>query len=367
MATNIKYGVFLLVLSLFCAACEQPRESIVLPTDELEIESFSVNGTEAIKDSALNSLYVIMPAGTDLTALAPEIVITDGATVVPASGETVDFSHKTVNYRVSYGNVYRDYIVKVIKETGSKIGFIGWEDAPSSTNAEIAWAWMQQQYSGNAEYVSLWDLQTGVKDIYDYCMLWYYTDAWDGSWDLPFRAKEPPLVAFMKEYLENGGNLLLTGFSSQWVTTLDITADGKPVNNIYGHENKLLSTAEGIAPASSGHPLFAGLQTDENGVIPLMSAETINNNTAVWYLKDWGGYDNSLAVWRDATGGMELATDIVDGDAIRVTAAEFAPNSERRGRVLTIGVGTYEWLRSGNDYDANIKQLTINAIEYLRK
>lgn len=370
MATKIKTPIMLAVLALLACACTEKRDSLILPEGDLAITSFSINGVEAVTDSIVGQLYVTLPAGTDLSALAPQVSVSEGASVSPASGETIDFRGRTVNYRVTYGNAYRDYAVRILKAKGSKIGFIGWEDAVSNASAETAWNWLSSQYGDEAEYVSLWDLQTGTKDIYEYGTLWYYTDA-DGNsgWALPFRAAEAPLTAVVKDYLQEGGNLLLTGFSVRWVENLGLSDDGRPANNLYGHENKTLTADEGIAPSQPGHALFEGLETDENGVIPLVqSGATIDNNTAVWYLKDWGGYENSFDEWREATGGTELATDVVDGDANRVTACEFAPTASHRGRAICIGIGTYQWLDDGsNSYAGNIKQLTINALEYLLK
>ncbi|MGI6269250.1 MAG: DUF4886 domain-containing protein [Candidatus Howiella sp.] len=59
-------------------------------SDEKEILSFSIDG-RAGKISGLN-IFVDLPFDADLTALTPEITVSDGATVTPATGEAQDFS-----------------------------------------------------------------------------------------------------------------------------------------------------------------------------------------------------------------------------------------------------------------------------------
>lgn len=366
----MKKNIFIYMLCiLLITSCEQQRESLELPS-EVGITFFSINGSAGIMDSVNNYIFVTLPSGTDLSDLQPEISISKGAVVCPGNGESVDFNHRLINYRVSSGNLYHDYIVKVIKETGNKIGFIGWEDSPYTEKQQAAFQWLSETYGYQAEYVSLWDIQTEAKDIYDYGVIWFYSDATGTDWKLPFRAYEEPLTARVIEYLTNGGNLLLTSFPVQWVQTLGITADEKNVNNLYGYENKVITSDEGLHVGNQAHhPIFEGLVQEGTSFIPLMgSGATIQNNTAVWYLASWGEYDNSLANWRDATGGTDLATDIVDGDAVRVVAAEFPASITRKGKTICIGSGFYEWAVQGsNPYSDNIEKLTSNAINYLNK
>ena len=71
---------------------------------ELRISSFKIDGIEGKIDEAALTIRLTLPAGTNLTALVPEVQIVSNATVVtPSDGETVDFSdqHYGVNYTVS--------------------------------------------------------------------------------------------------------------------------------------------------------------------------------------------------------------------------------------------------------------------------
>ena len=80
-----------------------PTEATIeLP--ELRISSFKIDGIEGKIDEAALTIRLTLPAGTNLTALVPEVQIVSNATVVtPSDGETMDFSdqHYGVNYTVS--------------------------------------------------------------------------------------------------------------------------------------------------------------------------------------------------------------------------------------------------------------------------
>ena len=80
-----------------------PTEATIeLP--ELRISSFKIDGIEGKIDETALTIRLTLPAGTNLTALIPEVQIVSNATIVtPSDGETVDFSdqHYGVNYTVS--------------------------------------------------------------------------------------------------------------------------------------------------------------------------------------------------------------------------------------------------------------------------
>ena len=64
------------------------------------ITSFTVEGVAGTIDEAAKTITAILPNGTDLTALSPDIVISANATVSPASGASQDFSNP-VTYTVT--------------------------------------------------------------------------------------------------------------------------------------------------------------------------------------------------------------------------------------------------------------------------
>ncbi|MDR1973666.1 MAG: hypothetical protein LBQ31_03215 [Bacteroidales bacterium] len=113
-----------LVSSMIFFSCSKPKDTLDL-TGDVNIHSFSIDGVEGIIDPATATIKVIMPVGTDLTALAPTISLGTGATVTPASGQVIDFSESAkqggaVTYTVSNTDLYQKYSV-VVEEVSAKI------------------------------------------------------------------------------------------------------------------------------------------------------------------------------------------------------------------------------------------------------
>jgi hypothetical protein len=79
---------------------------MTLPNSEANILTFIIENQvgETIIDQLQSSVTVTMPYGQNLTALSPFIQISAGATIIPASGESVDFSQGAVNYTVTAEN-----------------------------------------------------------------------------------------------------------------------------------------------------------------------------------------------------------------------------------------------------------------------
>jgi len=89
---------------------------LVLPNKQTDIESYSLAnqvGPESI-DKLSHTVSLEVPYGTDVSALAPTIELSDGATIAPISGVARDFS-KPVTYTVTAedGTTIQDWMVSV--------------------------------------------------------------------------------------------------------------------------------------------------------------------------------------------------------------------------------------------------------------
>ena len=80
---------------------------------ENRILKFSVCGTAGVIDEASGTIMVTLPEGTDVSAVIPEITISDGANIDPVSGEAVDLRNARV-YTVTNGTESRQYVVTVV-------------------------------------------------------------------------------------------------------------------------------------------------------------------------------------------------------------------------------------------------------------
>jgi len=102
MKKNATKGAFLLmILVLLCAwavtGCEDD------PNVEKNIFSFTIGDSKGVIDEVNRRITVTVPAGTDITKLAPVITLSKGAKISPASGAEVDFTNG-VNYKVTAEN-----------------------------------------------------------------------------------------------------------------------------------------------------------------------------------------------------------------------------------------------------------------------
>lgn len=83
----------------------QIPEQITL-SDETDILSFDLNQQTNVAsiDDVAHTVLIEVLNGTDLTALTPEITVSNGASINPASGETIDFSNGAVSFLVTAEN-----------------------------------------------------------------------------------------------------------------------------------------------------------------------------------------------------------------------------------------------------------------------
>lgn len=84
----------------------------VTPVTGARITAFSVLGVEGVIDQSVGTITVTLPAGTDVTAVAPDVTVTAGAVVSPVSGEVVNLTTPLV-YTVTLGEDSRSYTVTV--------------------------------------------------------------------------------------------------------------------------------------------------------------------------------------------------------------------------------------------------------------
>ena len=81
--------------------------------NEKSILSFVIDGREGDINEIAKEVEVMMPEGTDVTQLVPTIVVSEGATVEPASGVAQDFTNP-----VPYTVTAAIYMVSVIVDSG---------------------------------------------------------------------------------------------------------------------------------------------------------------------------------------------------------------------------------------------------------
>jgi hypothetical protein len=113
---RIRALALMAIAALAFAGC--PGTGSPSPSGEKRILGFTVTvGGQEVRgdiDEPNNRITLTLPTGTDVTALAPVITLSDKATVSPASGAAQDFTNP-VTYRVTAEDgTTRDYTVTAV-------------------------------------------------------------------------------------------------------------------------------------------------------------------------------------------------------------------------------------------------------------
>lgn len=87
----------------------------VTPATGAKITAFSVLGVDGVVNQSAGTITVTLPAGTNVTAVAPSVTVTAGAVVSPVSGEVVNLTAPVV-YTVTLGEEASRYTVTVTFE-----------------------------------------------------------------------------------------------------------------------------------------------------------------------------------------------------------------------------------------------------------
>jgi len=339
------------------------------------ITSFKINDLSATINNTAHTINLTLPSGTDLTALQPVIVLSEGVSISPASGSTIDFTNPVV-FTVTSGSTSVAYTANVgVPVEGINIAFLGTaatREAITNMDEKTACDWLFANYIG-AQYISFAQINSGAS-LSDIDAIWWHYDA---AQSLPSIAYNPAVTAALQSYRSNGGNLLLTTFASQYVDALGIVPPGKGPNNVFGDflpAGGVDNNSWGMSfVGNEGHPIFQGLETFQTGKANLLQGGTYRlNHTAWWFLPEWGGYGDG-AGWRTQTGGTNLASESWD-DALngRVTIAEWGTAGD--ANVVVISMGAYDWYNEpdangnpsqANAFITNIRTLTQNSLNYL--
>ena len=111
--------VYYTVTAMNGTSAQYMVEAVVHDADnEKSILSFTIDGVEGDIDEIAKTVTLVMPEGTDVTELVPTIVVSEGATISPASGEAQDFT-SLVTYTVTAQNgTTAEYTVSVVVEGG---------------------------------------------------------------------------------------------------------------------------------------------------------------------------------------------------------------------------------------------------------
>ncbi|MDR2805027.1 MAG: DUF5018 domain-containing protein, partial [Dysgonamonadaceae bacterium] len=113
---KIKYSVMAALFTVCFASCTSESRDDVDLSGGVDITSFTVSGVEGVIDQIAQTIKVLLPPNADLSSLTPVVAVSDGATVSPSPGETINFSNSETTpivYKVVNKNRYNVYKVQI--------------------------------------------------------------------------------------------------------------------------------------------------------------------------------------------------------------------------------------------------------------
>ena len=257
-------------------------------------------------------------------------------------------------------------------------------------------AWFEANYieKGIGRWVKLPEAAMG--DLSALKAIWVNVDRVDLP-DLETAGINADVVAGLKAYVENGGNLFVTkqanniiyemgrmGFAPNWAN------GGYHMGGDNWSINPYLALWEGLGGVidRSEHPIYKGLVTEvqpDHGkdVFPMVGANARTDNNCFWI--DYFRKDPETGGKMEATEGY---THYDNGNPLRLSEYEadwnltvlgvwgqvqdhcsgglvvFNPEGTFKGTIISCGFAAYQWGTS-NLFIDNVQKLTANALEIL--
>ncbi len=345
--------------------------------DDARILSFKLNNTyTGVIDQNAKTIIVRVPSTEDVTRMIPSMTLSEGASVSPKAGETIDFTNP-VKFTVTYNTAQVVYTVTVLVSDAPSVVYVGLANSIDGLNPEekTAAEWLLTNVA-NAQYASFDDVRLKRIDLSKCKLIWWHLHI-DGGIDNEnkFDQAAPEAVSaavVMKELYNNGMNFLLTRYGTYYAVKLGATLDNRVPNNCWGQVEETGEIVGGpwnfFMKDNTSHPIYQNLimsSDTPDGVFTFDTGYRTTNSTAQWHIgSDWGGYP-TLEDWREKTGAKDLG---YGGDGA-VVVWEF-PTDGTKGGIVCIGSGCYDWYAhdvdtSADRYHANVATLTKNAIDYL--
>lgn len=384
---------------------------------EASMISFDVDEIKGSINEAEKTVTLELPATADITAVTPTVVVSEGATVSPASGEAVDFT-EPVDYTVTdqSGTITNTYVVTVNQADLRRVAFIGvaaentaaaWDALDGSdfdlNDDQTAAAWFAENMPSSTTEVAYHSMEdvAGGADLSGYHAIWIQYDGgwWGGEtaqfpnnanhcllgesgigFDTPCESLASDFADAVRSYYEAGGNILLGNYAGSIVDEIGVvaSADLAPNNSFGG-----ITVDEGATDGAWGvrwsgdqsSPLFDGIvtSTDEGCPAPffiLLESGTQKKNRSNQYNLNFGPWapdgdtdplDERRAAFEEMTGASILMENCGQNEPLMV---EWTSDGSK-GTVIAVLGGTYDWYVGGVDNNDNIPTLTQNTLIYL--
>ena len=371
---NKKLLSLLIIIPLvFLASCDESGVD-ELPQLSPELIEFKVTNPEAVGeiDHENGAVLLKVPVYADITNLVPDIHVSYGSKITPASGTALDFS-SPVTFTIENGSLTKTYVVTAelgaLDTKSARILVLGIGDNANTIANEdekAATLWALNTFD-LATYMSFNALKSNPSVLNEVDAVWWHFDTSfelpGGNFVLPDIAYDEDIVSALKNFRNNGGGIYLSGFATQYLKTLDVvSAAGNPDEQGGASAEFINNDNWGISfMGHEDHPIFAGLRrTDgkdgKNDVAFLISGGASRKDNKSWW----------VVIDEDFPYGIDLAsTEWDEAHNILVLMAEF-PGTENQGKVIAFSAGAYDWFSASgeNTYLDNVKKITENILLY---
>ncbi|QUB92630.1 DUF4960 domain-containing protein [Prevotella denticola] len=298
----------------------------------------------------------------------------------------------TVKARYADGRVSEGQSVtkNITYTSNTKVGYL----IPYSNVNDIqdddekaAATWFKKTYA-NGVILTPADLDNLYPD--EYSTIWIQIDrvglakGWE---NLPAELVSNKAIAALKQYVQDGGNLLLTKHATQLAVAIGRIRD-RFAPGIFsageggvGTDNWTMQTVIGVGQAEPydhrSHKAFEGLAVNHDyphETFGLEGPGLREDHNCMWDLNAYGlpqtspAAGNVVKAFEGETSSTVLATWGHVEDYCCAGVVEFNPTATYAGRIIAIGLSAYEWDENGtaNTYQGNIERFTKNCIDYLK-
>ncbi len=239
-------------------------------------------------------------------------------------------------------------------------------EGTESEQEKLARAWFEAEYGeAGGKTIAAVDLKNINVD--EFSTLWFNLDRKADQADvLPASWQSEETISLLKQFCLQGGKIYASKQATLMLPLIGRT--GTVDINLYEAEDAKACDAVSLNAKfhkkydQTTHPIFAGLQKEGN-YFPIAAAATREDHVCTWKLSEAGL--TGLLDFQDNTNSLILAADSKESDIVNAGIVEFYPYNAYTGPIIANGMGAYYW--SSDAQAANMKLLTRNIIEYIRK
>ncbi len=267
-----------------------------------------------------------------------------------------------------------------------KVAMLVANDYEQSDDEKDAVAWFKKAYVDAGKGVLLTSATIDQLDIEVNPVCWVMCDriGIDKGFDkLPGDLAGNAVIEALKAFAADGGNLLLTNHATQLAVGLGRipeslapgifgSGEGGQNNDVWGSQ-PIIGNAEGQIYDHSDHDIYWNMQFTsglyERSIYCFEGAGIKGDHNCMWDLNAFGlaPEPNVVKAWEEKTNSTVLGTWNHVVDYCCAGIIDFAPTTTFPGRILAVGLASYEWNIGGvNDYQSQLEQFTSNCISYLK-